>query len=266
MELPREAPRKEHERVMDENGTTPGSSKVPHGHAGLPYKTVGAVLFGVVLVLLGAAFFLNSRLRPPTTIETAVAASAPRPLVITPTILPPAAAASSMVSAPTGLPSTSTPTISSTASATSSSSSPAASATVQLPPGVHIASSPLEQEIEAAYLHYWQVRSEALLNLDTSHLSEVMAGPELARDDKQIQDLKAQGKAVKVDIEHHIAFLHVSPDAAEIYDEYLNRSVYVDPTTKQAIPTNSPPLTAKVSYQMQKVNGTWKVIDGAQHT
>ena len=104
------------------------------------------------------------------------------------------------------------------------------------------------------------------MSLDTSHLSDVMAGPELARDEKQIEDLKAQGKAVKVDIEHHIAFLRVSPDNAEIYDEYLNRSVYVDPATKQEIPTNAPPVTAKVSYRLQKVNGTWKVIDGAQHS
>src|SRR5437588_649952 len=42
--------------------------------------------------------------------------------------------------------------------------------------GFRVATSPLEQEIEQAYLHYWDVRTAAYLSLDTSQLGEVMAG------------------------------------------------------------------------------------------
>lgn len=250
MELPREAPRKEHERVMDENGTTPESSKVRHVRAGLPYKLVGAALLGVVLVLLGAAFFLNSRLRPPTTLEAVPSIAGTRATRVTPTVVP--------TTAPLGVtvPGVSTPPLTTST----------AVLTTQVPPGVRVASSPLEREIEDAYLHYWQVRSDALLNLDTSHLGDVMAGPELARDIKQVEDLKAQSKAARVVItQHSIAFLKVSPDQAEIYDEYVNQSYLVDPRSKRPFATPGPGGVAKVSYQLQKINGVWKVTDGTRN-
>jgi len=128
-----------------------------------------------------------------------------------------------------------------------------------------VATSPLEREIEAAYLHYWDVLAQAYLDTDTSHLSEVMSDPELSRQEKEIQDLKSQGRAAKLVAEHRIAFAKVSPESAVIYDEYLNRSVFVDPTTKQERPTSAPPETEKISFEMRKIDGTWRVVDGTRH-
>lgn len=214
-----------------------------------PYWPVGLALFALVIVLLGAAFVLNARLRPAVGFQsvarTAVTASPVSTVSATPAV-------SNVAPAATLTPVPGTPTVVTT---------PA------LPSGAHFATTPLEREIEAAYMQYWKVRSAALLNRDDSHLSDVMAGPELARAEKQIQDLKTQGRAVKVDIQHEmIAFGHVSADRADLYDEYLNRSVYVDPVTKQEIPTKAPAQVEKILHTMEKINGTWKVVDGAQES
>jgi hypothetical protein len=140
--------------------------------------------------------------------------------------------------------------------------SPAASAAAS-PSSLPIATDPLTLEIEQAYLHYWDVRTQAYLNLDTSHLGEVMAGAELDRMTQQINGLKANGRAVRVDIDHHYLLKSTAPDRAVVYDEYLNRSLYLDATSKQVIPTSSAPATEKVSYDLQKIDGVWKVIGGA---
>ncbi len=194
--------------------------------SGHRFWVVGFALLAAMLVLLVAALFLNDRLRP--RVET----------------VPPAtsAAAGPLATA-----------ISTPALATASPSS--------LPVGT----SPLEREIEAAYLRYWEVRSRAYLNLDPSLLPEVLAGAKLAREEKQIRDLQAQGRAAKLDVDHRIAFVSVAEDRAVVYDEYLNKSVFIDASTGKELATSLPPTTEKVSVEMRKLNGVWKVVDGAQH-
>jgi hypothetical protein len=96
-------------------------------------------------------------------------------------------------------------------------------------------------------------------------MSDVMADPELARNVKQVEDLKAQSQAAKVVITRHsIAFTKVSPDQAEIYDEYVNQSYLVDAQTKQPLVTPGPGGVAKVSFQLRKIDGVWKVTDGTR--
>jgi len=142
--------------------------------------------------------------------------------------------------------------------------SPAASPAVSAS-SLPIASDPLTLEIEQAYLHYWEVRTQAYLKLDTSHLGEVMAGTELDRETKQINDLKAQGRAGKLDVQHHYLIASQAADRAVVYDEYSNNSLFVDAKTGQVIPTSDPPITEKISFDLQKTDSTWKVVDGARH-
>lgn len=209
---------------------------VEKGPQRLSYWIVGAGIIGLVILLVGVALLLDRRFRPAVGTEPAVTTMA----VAQPT--------RSALIIPTSSPvSTSVPAI------------------ATLPPGVRVANGPLEREIEAGYLRYWDVLIQAYLNLDTSHLGEVMAGDELARVQKEILDLKAQGKAAKLDVEHRIAFAKVAPDNAIVYDEYLNKSVYVDPTTKQELKTSEPATTEKISVYMQKVDGSWKVTGGVRH-
>ena len=198
----------------------------------LSFWKVGLGLLGLVVVVVGGAFLLDQRLRPKVGIEPASTAH----VALIATRLPPTIASGSAV----------TPT-------------------ATLPGGLRIGNSPLEREIEAAYLRYWQIRTQAYLDLDTSHLAEVMADEELARNEAQIRDLKAQGRAAKLDVEHRIAFAKVAPDSAIIYDEYLNKSVFVDVQTKQELKTSEPPEREKISFYMQKIGGVWKVVGGQRH-
>jgi len=209
-----------------------------------PYWAVGLVLLAVVIVVLAAAFLLDRQLRPRVGIEPS-----PTMPVLAQASTPPTVAPS-----PT-LPAAATPTARAAAT-------PMVAAS---PTALRVANSSLEREIEEAYLRYWDVLTQAYLNLDTSHLSEVMSGAELARQEQQIRDLQAQGRAAKLEVQHRIAFVQVSPDHAVIYDEYLNRSIFVDPVTKQELPTKEPPATEKISFEMRRINGSWKVVDGARH-
>ena len=221
-----------------EQGDPPENPEPGHRR---PYWVVGLALLGLVVVLLVGAFLLESQSRPQVGVEV--------PLAVTGTTSAQAAAGDVQ------------PTAQSVAAPpeTAAAAVPAAVETVG---GLHVANSPLEREIEAAYLHYWDVRSQAYSDLDTTHLPEVMAGAELERERQQITDLKNQGRAANIVAEHRIAFVRVSDTSAELYDEYLNKSYLIDATTRQAIQPPGPGGTAKVTYQLEKADGVWRVIDG----
>lgn len=205
-----------------------------------PWWPVGLALLGLVVVLLVGAVLIGRQLRPSVGVEPAPQASAavqPTSPAAAVAVATPAAAAPTAVSG----------------------------ATSAVPPGVRIASSPLEREVEDAYLRYWDVLKQAYLSLDTSRLGEVMAGAELSRQEQQIRDLQSKGRAAKLEVDHRIAFANISPERAVVYDEYLNRSLFLDSATKQELPTKEQPEIEKLSFEMRKINGTWKVIDAARH-
>lgn len=136
--------------------------------------------------------------------------------------------------------------------------------TAGAPPGVRVATTPLEREVEDAYLRYWDVLKLAYLTLDTSRLSEVMAGAELSRQEAAIRDLQSKGRAAKLEVDHRMVFASVSPERAVVYDEYQNRSLFIDPATKQEFATKEAPGAEKISFELRKVSGSWKVVDGTR--
>ncbi len=228
----------------------------PHDSVGQgrrrPYWIVGLALFGLVVVLLAGAFLLDRQFRPAVGVESppAVAATG-EPTDAPVAIVPPTTEAT---------PPTGQPTLPPTASAAS-----AVPTTAGTPGGLRVATSPLELEIEAAYLRYWEIRSEALFNLDPTRLPEVMAGAELERTRAEIVGLRDQGRAAKIVVEHRIAFLRVSDSRAELYDEYFNKSYLVDTQTKQPVQPPGSGGIAKISYQLEKGDGVWRVVDGMRH-
>lgn len=128
-----------------------------------------------------------------------------------------------------------------------------------------MATSPLEREIEDAYYRYLQVYSDAVLNLDTSRLSEVLDGEALRSVAEEVDDRKASGRPLKViEDDRLIAFGPVTETQASLIDEYTSRSVVVDANTKQPLPRTSPPTRIRQTYVFRKLDGTWKIVDGTR--
>ena len=147
------------------------------------FWVVAVALLAIVLVGLLAAFALDRRFRPRVGVDGT-------PLVAAPAVTrAPALQPSPLAVIPT--------------SPTSLAASPTMSAPPTLTVGPRPTEASLPREIETAYLRYWQVRTQAFLDLDTSQLGEVMMGDELARTEKYVQDLRAQGRAAKMEVEHH---------------------------------------------------------------
>ena len=149
--------------------------------------------------------------------------------------------------------------------------------TGETPVAVAVASPPIlatptaEQaaELAAAYKNYFDVTSEALLNLDPSLLDTVAAGQELAALQQDIEEDQAQGRVLDTNVEHEQVYvLGVQGDEADIADRYRDSSVYVDPNTHLPLPGQVAPASpdaapaVSVIYHLQRIDGTWKVVSG----
>jgi hypothetical protein len=122
----------------------------------------------------------------------------------------------------------------------------------------------MEQAIEQAYLRYWTVYSEALYTLDTSRLEEVMAGTALALAAEQVEQLRSQGQAAKIDVEHNYVILDVGPTSAAIEDHYLNRSYLVDLATNQQLQSPGEGEVESIACRLELMGGVWKVVEVVQ--
>lgn len=191
----------------------------------------GALLLGLA-VLLGGGFLFDRQFRPRVGIETPDAATGAEATAAAPPTTSPTTAIATTAPPPR-------PT-----------------------PWPRVGRTALEREVEEAYTRYWEVRVQAYYTLDTSRLPEVMAGEELRREEEQIRELASQGRAGQLLVEHRITFPEVSNDRIVIYDEHVNKSIYLDGATKRELRTSDPPELERVSYELAKVNGQWKVIDG----
>jgi hypothetical protein len=123
------------------------------------------------------------------------------------------------------------------------------------------ASPSAEEEVITGYLHYWDVYADAVHNLDTSRLAEVMTGPRLERGLKEIQDLRDQGRAVDIVVENDPVVVQIEGDRAVIHDEYKNRSYFIDPTTKEPLSSPEGSQTIRDTVTLTRVDQTWKVLD-----
>jgi hypothetical protein len=131
--------------------------------------------------------------------------------------------------------------------------------------GTRFARTPLEREVEEAFLRYLDVYSNAVINLDSSRLPEVLDGAALQWVQEEVNDLKERQRPAKVIEENRtLRFTDVTPTSATLEDEYVNRSVYVDPRTKEPLPRTSAPTRVRQTYQYRKISGVWKIVDGTR--
>jgi hypothetical protein len=151
-------------------------------------------------------------------------------------------------SAPTSAPQTPSPT------------PPAAAETPTPEPTVDPA---LAAEISAAYQHYWEVRAQALLDLDGSELPDVATGPHLQVLETRIEELRSEGKAIHTKGQHRYQVTEASAEEAFISDEYISGSFYVSTVTGEQVsePTDD---DIKEVFRMTREMGEWKVIETGQ--
>jgi len=140
---------------------------------------------------------------------------------------------------------------------------PAATATAivaptQTPPASATVSP--EEEVEAAYLRYWDAYSQALLDLNPALVEGVAAGEELQRIQEEIHGLRSQGLALRVDVSHNFVVVDMTSNSATFYDEITNNSFYVDAETKEPGQASGRGEILKDTFYFQKISGDWKVV------
>lgn len=221
-----------------------------HEDAPSPYMRLPAPVVAVaLLILLGAALgiglYANSNLRQPGVVVPTPPAAVP------PTIAPP-----TQTPQPTVVP---TPLIVVIPTATPMPTSvPTVIPTVE--PTTTPTVSPEEaKEIGDAYQTYWQVRAEALYDLDTSHLPDVMAGEHLADAEDLIAQLRNEGRAIETKVSHKYVVFQATDTTAKIADQYVDDSIYIDPTSHAEL-SQAQGGTLLEQYDMEKIDGTWKVV------
>lgn len=137
--------------------------------------------------------------------------------------------------------------------------SPAVTATAEATP-----TPTVEEAVIEAYLRYWDVYGEGLYDLDTSRLSEVMTGPRLERALDEVENLREEGRAVKIVVENHPVVVQVEGDQAVLFDEYENQSHFIDPATKEPVGDPGTKEVIRDTVTLTRSGQTWKVLDSVR--
>jgi hypothetical protein len=122
----------------------------------------------------------------------------------------------------------------------------------------------LADEVGQAYVAFWKVRSQALLDLDETHIAEVMDGDYLDNMREVIGNLRNEGHAIRTKVELNYSVLQAANSDASVLDIIVDNSVYVN------VATNEPESTPEggrlvVLYQLKKDVATWKVVDSVRN-
>lgn len=208
-----------------------------------------ALLAGFALLLL-AATLVGERLRPPLDRIPAATYAARRGIALPTALL---ATPGDRPAARTGL-----------ATATGA-RRPAAPGTVTpvswTPPG---ADPSLVAEVTAVYLHAWALWAEACLTLDPEPLEGAFAPPELDRARVYVRQLRASGRALRLDAAHRVTVLELDGDTALLLDELTDRSRYLDPVTLQPLASSVQPTPVgveRVQCRLLRTAAGWRVVD-----
>jgi hypothetical protein len=256
----------------------------------LPWPVVAGSLFAVLALALAAGLYANRYLRPqsstqPTATQIPLASAGTATLQPTPAVTSSSGAqqstqvagAGATVQPPllaTAVPSTPQPAP--TLGATSATAIPQASptptevgtqtvavGTTSTPAATPTVDPVLAAEIGRAYEAYWRVRSQAVLQLDPTHLADVMDGEHLAAIGDRIEEMRAEGKAIKTRVALNYTVVEASEVTASVVDRIEDNSYYVAPGTEQPL-TEPAADVLLVMYRLQKISGVWKVVDSVR--
>lgn len=223
------------------------------------------VVFATVLTLLAflllGGFVGSARLRPSTQ-RIPAATFAARQGVVLPDVI--------VEVSPTPVSSAATPGTSYACASTGCRTTVTRGGTPQSLPGVpggttsRPTDSPLAREVAAAYIRAWEVWAEACLTLDPAALKGVFAPPELDRAHAYVRQLGASGRLMRLDAAHRVTVLAIDGDTALLLDELTDRSLYLDPATRQPLALGAQPTpigTERVRCRLQRTESGWRVAE-----
>jgi hypothetical protein len=123
---------------------------------------------------------------------------------------------------------------------------------------------PLVRSLLAGYLHFWDVRSRALVTLEPAPLGEVMAGPPLQAELNAIQNLRGRNQQQRVDVDHAITPLWATEEEGAVVDTLVDRSVLTEldatPEPTSAVQSH----TYRMAYRLRRTERGWQIVDFAR--
>jgi hypothetical protein len=256
---------------------TPDAEQESTGYLRLPLPVVGLGLFVLLAVLLGLGLWANANLRAPGVIVPTPAAAgtplaaltaplaadvtrgptvpAPTPLVATTTPPPEATLAPTPVATVAA-----TPPIAVTADGTTP--TPVASV-LGRPTPLPTVQPTLAAEVGQSYENFWRVTSEALLELDSSQLPQVMDDNYLAMVTTRIEELRAENRAIKTQVVLNYYVISANSAVAMVVDDIEDNSVYVTAGTEDPL-TDPVAGRERTLYTLRHDSGIWKVVDSVR--
>ncbi len=115
-----------------------------------------------------------------------------------------------------------------------------------------------EQQVEAAYLHSWDIYLDALENGRTDYLDLAHRGDALALRTGIVHDLIAAGHSVVGDVEHAYDVQILSGDLAQVTDRYRNHLVLTDADSGEALEPD-PDEVVEYRFTIVHEGGAWLV-------
>jgi hypothetical protein len=94
-------------------------------------------------------------------------------------------------------------------------------------------------------------------------VGEAMGGEHLNSTARLIDELRDENRAIRTDVDHDYHVVQASQRSAQVLDDYLTNSFYVDAVTQQSL---SAPASdeLKVLYKMFEFDDGWKVVDSVR--
>ena len=224
----------------------------PTPYVRLPWQLVAGGLLVLLVGLLAFGLYANGNLRPgaaaaPTPTPPPAATATRVPVVAPTATLAPTPLIITLLSTPTTIPAPATVT-----------AQPAATAT-----GLPTVEPTLVAEVSRDYENFWRVTSQALLELDTTHLTEVMDADYLTNITNRISELRTEGRAIKTHVLLNYSVLKASSASAEVFDALEDDSVYVKIGTED--PLSDPTADQlRITYELRMLDGVWKVVDSVR--
>jgi hypothetical protein len=121
----------------------------------------------------------------------------------------------------------------------------------------------LAAEVGQAYEQYWRVRAQALLQLDPTHLPEVMDGEHLAAVSQAIEQLRSEGRAIKSELSLNYTVIQADAEMATVFDHIDDNSYYVQAGTEQPLTQPAKGVLTGL-FRLRKNSGVWKVVESVR--